>query len=709
MKKFNVEVDCANCAREISNELSKIKGVKNCDINFVLKEMTVEFDNGVDEIETIKELKKVGSTIDDDFKILSEKKNKTVDKRNTKLYRIIITLLIFLIISIFVKNHNENKIINFLYLMPYLIVGYDVLIKAFKGIIRGAAFDECFLMAVATFGAFALGEYTEAVFVMFFYQVGEFLQDFAIGKSEKNITDLLDIRSETANLVLADGKISVVDSKDVEVGSIVLIKNGEKVPIDGEIIEGSTLLNTSALTGESIPKKVKESDEVLSGMINTDASIKIRTTKKFDDSAASKIIEMVKNASDKKSKSENFITEFAKIYTPIVCLLAIIIFIIPTLYNALILKTDINEFNYVKTWLYRALSMLVISCPCALLVSIPLAFFSSIGRASKYGVLIKGSNLMDTLSKIRYVAFDKTGTMTKGVFEVVAVHNEFEVTEDEIIKYAAYIEYYSNHPIAKCLRKEYKYEVDITKIKDVKEISGYGLEGYVDNDFVLVGSEKLMNERNIALNKCSSVDVGTVIHLAVNSKYLGHIVISDFIKPESRNSILALKKIGIKKCIMLTGDKKEIGENVAKEIGIDEVHTELLPNDKLKIVEDIIKTQNNKNIKVAFVGDGINDAPVLVRADVGISMGSIGSDSAVEASDVVIMDDNPMKVSTAIKIAKKTMFINYFIIIFSISIKILFLILSSLGISNMPFAIFADVGVLIICILIAISLLFAKY
>lgn len=633
-----------------------------------------------------------------------------------KIKRIIITIILFIIIKILCVNFdnifsliNGINILSFkkylepiLYLIPYLYIGHEVIIEAFEGIKKGEALDECFLMTIATFGAFILGEFEEAVFVMFFYNFGEFFEDYAMSKSEKNIGELMDIKSDIANVVKDDGEIAAVNPEDVEIGSILLVRNGEKIPIDGIICEGQTLLNTTAITGESIPKQVKLFDEVLSGMINTESVIKIKTTKKYVDSTANKIIELVKNASEKKSNSEHFITEFARIYTPVVCILAITIFIIPVLYNVLILRAD----AMVKIWLYRALTMLVISCPCSLVVSIPLAFFSSVGRASKYGILVKGTTFLETLSKVDTVVFDKTGTMTKGVFEVVAVHSACNVSEEELLRRAAYVEYYSNHPIAKCIKKAYGGNINPNVVKDCKEIGGYGLSAKLGSEPLLVGSSKLMKENNIIYKECHCV--GTIVHIACNNNYLGHIVISDIVKTEAKESIDKLKKLGINKTIMLTGDAKNIGEDVAKKIDIDEVYTELLPQDKENFVNALVE-KKEKNSAIAFVGDGINDAPSLVRADVGISMGSIGSDAAVEASDVVIMDDNPLKLVTIIKIAKKTMLVNYEVVIISIGIKVLFLILSAMGISNMWFATFADVGVLIICVLNAMRLLITKY
>lgn len=617
-------------------------------------------------------------------------------EQKIKLAKIITTLILFIFIKVIEKKGMVVPVmIPFLYVVPYLIVGYDIILNAINNIKEKEPFDECFLMTVATIGAFAIGEYSEAVFTMFFYNVGEFFGDFAVDSSEKNLKKLTDFRPEIA--YLSDG--TKVNPETVKIGDVIVVKNGERIPLDGEVIEGTTMLNMASLTGESIPRQIKAGDEVLSGSVNLDSVIKIKVTKGFSESAASKIIDLIENASEKKSKSENFITEFARVYTPIVCLLALLVFIVPIIYEFAILKANPD----IKMWLYRALTLLVISCPCALVISIPLAFFSSIGKASRLGILIKGSNLIETIANIKTIAFDKTGTMTKGVFEIVGIHNENNIEEKMILEKAAYVEFYSNHPIAKCIKKEYNNKIDIEKIKDCKEIGGYGIEAIIDGKRILAGSIKLMEDNNIAYKRCEHV--GTIVHVAEDNKYLGHIVIADKIKEESKEAIEKLKKVGVEKTILLTGDLKDVGEYVAKEIVVDKVYTELLPEDKLKIVDDLHRNYEGTSKKLAFVGDGINDAAALVRSDIGISMGAIGSDSAVEASDVVLMDDDPKKVYETIKIAKKTMLVNYEIIIFTLLIKVLFIILSSFGISNMWFATFADVGVLIICVLNAVRLL----
>lgn len=617
-------------------------------------------------------------------------------EQKIKLVKIITTLILFIFIKVIEKKGMvASAMIPFLYVVPYLIVGYDIILNAINNIREKEPFDECFLMTVATIGAFAIGEYSEAVFTMFFYNVGEFFGDFAVDRSEKNLKELTSFRPEIA--YLSDG--TKIKPEMVKIGDIIVVKNGERIPLDGEVIEGTTMLNMSSLTGESIPRQIKVGDSVLSGSINLDSTIKIKVTKEFSESAASKIIDLIENASEKKSKSENFITEFARIYTPIVCLLALLVFVVPIIYELVILNISPD----IKMWLYRALTLLVISCPCALVISIPLAFFSSIGKASRLGILIKGSNLIETIANIKTIAFDKTGTMTKGVFEIVGIHNENNIEEKMILEKAAYVEFYSNHPIAKCIKKEYNKKIDIDKIKDCKEIGGYGIEAMIDGKKILAGSSKLMEDNNIVYKRCEHV--GTIVHVAEDNIYLGHIVIADKIKEESREAIEKLKKEGIENTILLTGDLKDVGEYVAKEILVDKVYTELLPEDKLKIVDDLHKAYDGTTKKLAFVGDGINDAAALVRSDIGISMGAIGSDSAVEASDVVLMDDDPKKVYETIKIAKKTMLVNYEIIIFTLLIKVLFIILSSFGISNMWFATFADVGVLIICVLNAVRLL----
>lgn len=587
-----------------------------------------------------------------------------------------------------------------LFFIPYFVIGYDILYKAFKGIINIRPFDENFLMAVATVGAIVLGEYTEGVAVMLFYQIGELFQGIAVGKSRKNISDLMDIRPDYANIQNENLEIETVSPETVKPGSIIVVKPGEKIPLDGIIIEGKTSLDTSALTGESIPREVQAGDEVSSGCINNSGVIKIKTTKEFEQSTALRILELVESAGAKKSKSENFISKFAKVYTPVVCILAILLAIVPPVVKTVFFYSSADW----QIWIYRALTFLVISCPCALVISIPLSFFAGIGGASSSGILIKGSNYMEVLSKVKYIVFDKTGTMTKGVFEVSGIHHS-KIENEKLLEIAALAESYSNHPISKSLQKAYGKEIDKNRVSDVKEISGHGISATVDGQQILIGNGKLMTKENIAFNECHST--GTIVHVAINGEYAGHIVISDVIKPDSKTALEKLKSIGIKKTVMLTGDAKSVAESVAKEIGIDEFFAELLPQEKVLEVEKIIG-QKSSNEMLAFVGDGINDAPVLTRADLGISMGALGSDAAIEASDIVLMDDNLLKIPKAIRIAKKCMRIVYQNITFALLVKFACLVLGALGISNMWTAIFADVGVMVLCVLNAIRVLFVK-
>ena len=578
------------------------------------------------------------------------------------------------------------------YVIIYLIIGYDILRKAAKGIINGRPFDECFLMAFATLGAFALailqksGDYNEAVAVMLFYQIGELFQSIAVGRSRRNISDLMDIRPDYANIE-KDGSLVQLDPDEVEIGSVIIVQPGEKVPIDGLVVEGASSLNTAALTGESIPRDVREGDEIISGCINLTGVLKIRTTKAFGESTVSKILELVENASSRKSKSEEFISRFARYYTPAVVLSAIALALIPPIFVG----------NW-SMWIYRALTFLVISCPCALVISIPLSFFAGIGGASHEGILVKGSNFLEMLSKTKTVVFDKTGTLTQGVFEVVAVHHA-AIDEHEIIELAAHVESYSSHPISKSLQKAYGMEIERSRVSDVEEISGHGVVGKVDGKTVAAGNLKLMKKLGIEAHDCHSV--GTIIHVAVDGSYVGHIVISDVLKPESKAAISALKESGVQKTVMLTGDSESIATKVASELGIDEFHAGLLPEDKVTIVESLLDDKE----KLAFVGDGINDAPVLTRADLGIAMGAMGSDAAIEAADIVLMDDNPMKIAKAIKISRKCLRIVYQNIVFALAVKFACLILGALGITNMWAAIFADVGVMVIAVLNAIRAL----
>ena len=584
-------------------------------------------------------------------------------------------------------------------MIQYLVIGYDILKKAGKGIMNRQVFDENFLMAVATMGAILLGDYKEGVSVMLFYQIGELFQSYAVGKSRRNISDLMDIRPDYANIE-KDGKLEQVDPDEVEIGSIIVVQPGEKVPIDGIVVEGSSTLNTSALTGESVPQDAKGGDEIVSGCINMSGVLKIQTNIEFGESTVSKILDLVENASSQKSRSENFISKFAKYYTPAVCYGAVALAVLPPLVRMLFMGLS-SEWG---DWIYRALTFLVISCPCALVISIPLSFFAGIGGASKAGVLVKGSNYLETLSQTKYVVFDKTGTMTQGVFEVSGVHHN-EMEEAKLLEYAALAECSSSHPISKSLQKAYGKEIDRSRVTDMEEISGNGVTAKVDGVSVAAGNEKLMEKLGIEFVACSHV--GTVVHMAVDGKYAGHILISDTVKPHAKQAIKELKKCGVKKTIMLTGDRKNVADYVAKGLGIQEVYSELLPGDKVSKVEALLANKTEKE-KLAFVGDGINDAPVLSRADVGIAMGAMGSDAAIEAADIVLMDDDPLKIATAIHIARKCIRIVYENIYFAIGIKLICLLLGALGIANMWMAIFADVGVMVIAVLNAIRALFVK-
>ena len=609
-----------------------------------------------------------------------------------KKIKIILALILFLFAMI-VKFENEG-INNAIFIVSYIIVGAEIVKKAIKNIFRGKVFDENFLMTVATLGAFGIGEFPEAVAVMLFYQVGELFQSYAVDKSRKSISSLMDIRPDLAN-VYRNEKIEKVNPDEVKIGEVIIIKPGEKVPLDGKILEGESALDTKALTGESMPKEVEKGDEILSGCINLNGVIKVEVKKEYGESTVSKILDLVENASSKKTKSENFITKFARYYTPIVVLIALLLAIIPPI---------IIENATFSDWIYRALSFLVVSCPCALVISIPLSFFGGIGGASKMGVLIKGSNYLEALSNTEITVFDKTGTLTKGVFEVQKV-NAIGISEEELLKIAAYAENYSNHPIAESVKQAYKKEIDEKQITNYEELAGLGVATKIEEQDVLVGNEKLMKEKGIQFEKCN--EIGTVLYIAIEGKYAGYILISDTVKEDAKSAIQELKKNHIKQIVMLTGDKKEVGENVAKEIGIDATYTELLPEGKVKKVEELLKTKSEKG-KLAFVGDGINDAPVLALADIGIAMGGLGADSAIEAADIVIMTDEPSKIVKAIKLSKKTMRIVKENIIFAIGVKVFVLILVALGISTMWQAVFADVGVSVIAILNALRALKVK-
>ena len=617
-------------------------------------------------------------------------------KQKITLIRISVTAILYILIRIL----PLEGIAEFLFfLIPYSIISYDIIFKAFKRITKGQLFDENFLMCIATIGAIALGEYEEGVAVMLFYQIGEFFQNYAIRKSRKNITELMNIRPEKALVIDENNKGENVKPEDVEIGSKVLIKVGDKVPIDGIVIEGSSTLNTVALTGESKPKIVKVNEEVISGCINMTSPILIKTTKLYEDSTVSKVLNLVENATSNKSKSEDFITKFAKYYTPAVVFSALALIIIPPVIN-LIRGTDANF----SQWLFRAFSFLVISCPCALVISIPLTFFAGIGGASNTGVLIKGSNYLEALSKTKYVVLDKTGTMTKGVFEVNGIHHNV-LGNDKLLEYAAYAEIYSAHPISDAIKKAYGKPLDRKEVTSIKEIPGEGIEAIIKGKNVIVGNDKLLREHNVVPIQCHCI--GTIVHVAIDNEYMGHILINDIIKPTSKEAISKLSNLGIKRTIMLTGDKKEIAESIKNELNIDEVYSELLPQDKVKCLEHIISNKQ-ENESVVFVGDGINDAPVISRADIGIAMGALGSDAAIEAADIVLMDDDPLNIAKAIKISKKCIRIVYENIYFSIIVKVLFLLLSAIGKSTMWMAIFADVGVMILAVINAIRALYVN-
>ncbi len=626
-------------------------------------------------------------------------------KQKKVLKRIIISIILLVVIAILTSESlafsflSDNRWVRLvLYLVPYMVIGYDILRKAIKGIKNRQVFDENFLMAVATVGAMALGEYREGVAVMLFYQIGELFQSYAVGKSRRNISELMDIRPDYANLVVEDGT-SQVDPDEVEIGSIIEVAPGEKVPIDGIVVEGTASVNTSALTGESVPRTVNIGDEIISGCINMTGVLRIKTTKEFGESTVSKILDLVENASSKKSRSENFISRFAHFYTPAVCYGALILAVLPPVVRLIMgLPADFGD------WIYRALTFLVISCPCALVISIPLTFFAGIGGASRAGVLVKGSNYLEALAGVKHIVFDKTGTLTKGIFEVTGIHHSTR-ENDELLDIAAHAESYSNHPIAKSIQAAHGKDIDKSRVSDVEEISGKGITAKVDGRKVAIGNAKLMELYSVDYKECHHV--GTILHIAIDDEYAGHIVISDVLKDNSKSAISKLKKIGVEHTVMLTGDIKSVADYVAGELGISEVKSELLPGDKVLRVEEILQSKPSKE-KLAFVGDGINDAPVLSRADVGIAMGALGSDAAIEAADIVLMDDDPLKIAKAIGIAKKCMRIVYENIYFAIGIKLVCLLLGALGVANMWLAIFADVGVMVIAVLNAIRALMVK-
>ncbi len=626
---------------------------------------------------------------------------------NKKQKRNLMRIIVAAILMIVLHFAPVSGMVRFgLYLVPYLIIGYDILWKAFKGVKNRQPFDESLLMAIATLGAIILavyedGDYTEAIGVMLFYQIGEWFQSYAVGKSRRNISELMDIRPDYANVERENGQLEAVDPDEVEVGTIIVVKPGEKIPIDGEVVEGSSTLNTSALTGESLPREVESGDEVISGCININGLLKIRTTKEFGESTVSKILDLVENASSRKSKAEDFISKFARVYTPAVVAAAIALALVPPFVRMGFMGVPADW----DVWIYRALTFLVISCPCALVISIPLSFFAGIGGASKAGVLVKGSNYLETLSKVKTVVFDKTGTLTKGVFQVTAAHPQ-EMSEKELLHLAAHVERYSTHPIAASLRAAYPNESDSCRVEAVEEIAGEGIRAHVNGNVVCVGNSKMMEAVGAEWYDCHRHAAGTVIHVSINGRYAGHVIISDVVKETSKAAIAALKSVGVARTVMLTGDAKEVADTVAKELGIDQVRSELLPADKVQNVEELL-LENKGNGNLAFVGDGINDAPVLTRADIGIAMGAMGSDAAIEAADVVLMDDDPMKISQAIRISRKCLAIVNQNTWFSIGIKLVVLLLGAVGIANMWFAIFADVGVMILAVLNAMRALFA--
>lgn len=626
---------------------------------------------------------------------------------NKKQKRNLIRIIVAAILMIVLHFAPVSGMVRFgFYLVPYLIIGYDILWKAFKGVKNRQPFDESLLMAIATLGAIILavyedGDYTEAIGVMLFYQIGEWFQSYAVGKSRRNISELMDIRPDYANVERENGQLEAVDPDEVEVGTIIVVKPGEKIPIDGEVVEGSSTLNTSALTGESLPREVESGDEVISGCININGLLKIRTTKEFGESTVSKILDLVENASSRKSKAEDFISKFARVYTPAVVAAAIALALVPPFVRMGFMGVPADW----DVWIYRALTFLVISCPCALVISIPLSFFAGIGGASKAGVLVKGSNYLETLSKVKTVVFDKTGTLTKGVFQVTAAHPQ-EMSEKELLHLAAHVERYSTHPIAASLRAAYPNESDSCRVEAVEEIAGEGIRAHVNGNVVCVGNSKMMEAVGAEWYDCHRHAAGTVIHVSINGRYAGHVIISDVVKETSKAAIAALKSVGVARTVMLTGDAKEVADAVAKELGIDQVRSELLPADKVQNVEELLM-ENKGNGNLAFVGDGINDAPVLTRADIGIAMGAMGSDAAIEAADVVLMDDDPMKISHAIRISRKCLDIVNQNTWFSIGIKLVVLLLGAVGIANMWFAIFADVGVMILAVLNAMRALFA--
>lgn len=692
-------LNCAHCAQVINEKVSKLEGIEECNLNFINKKLTVNINESKNEEEIISTIINIIDSTEPglDIKIISDSEddkedhdhghdhshNHDVSKKD--LIKLIIGSIVYIFGIYQIFTGIESKFADLLFIVAYIVVGGEVLTKAVKNIFRGQVFDENFLMTIATIGALAIGELPEAVGVMLFYQIGEFLQGVAVGKSRKSISELMDIRPDYANLKTGS-EISVVSPKEVSIGEVIVIKPGEKVPLDGIVVEGNSMLDTSALTGESVLKEISVGDEVLSGFINKNALLSVKVTKGFGESTVSKILELVENANNKKSKTENFITKFSKYYTPVVVIAALLIAVVPPIVIPGALFSD---------WLYRGLIFLVVSCPCALVLSIPLSFFSGIGFASKNGVLIKGSNYLEALRDVDTVVFDKTGTLTKGVFGVTKV-NPVGISEEELIEYAAIAEVNSNHPIAQSIIKHYNKKIDLDKIEKYEEIAAHGIKVLYNGDFILAGNEKLMKQENVLFDRAE--EIGTVIYISVNKTYRGHIVISDEIKPDSKEAIKSLRSIGIKKVVMLTGDNEKVANSVAKELGIDKVYSNLLPNEKVDKIEELYKGRTEKE-KIAFVGDGINDAPVLARVDVGIAMGGLGSDAAIEAADVVLMTDEPKMISKAMDIANKVNKIVWQNISFALGVKIIVMILGAGGVATMWEAIFADVGVALIAVL----------
>ena len=684
---------CGNCAAKIERESNNIDGVKSATVDFISTKLIMEIEDSSKQSDIIDEVKKIVKRIEPDVNVVvidskdsqSKIKNEEVEEENNKgeLIRLIIGALIFGIATV-MKFSNSIELV--LYLISYVLVGGEVVLGALRNIRRGQIFDENFLMSIATIGAFAIGEYPEGVAVMLFYQIGEMFQDMAVNRSRKSISALMDIRPDFANLKI-NGDIKKVDPEEVRIGDVIVVKPGEKVPLDGKVIDGNSMVDTAALTGESVPREVGIGDSILSGVINKNGLLTIEVEKEFGDSTVAKILDLVQNASSKKAPTENFITKFARYYTPTVVFAALALAIIPPLFI---------EGATFSEWIYRALSFLVVSCPCALVVSIPLGFFGGIGGASKNGILIKGGNYLEALNDVEMVVFDKTGTLTKGIFKVTEVNSENNISKDELIAYAAYAENYSNHPIGASILRAYGKEVDKDKIENYEEISGYGVKVVLDGKEVLAGNYKLMSKENISYKQVETI--GTLVHVAVDKKYAGYIVISDELKEDSAKAIKDLKAIGVKKIVMLTGDNKTVGIKIANELGIDEVHAELLPDQKVEKLELLFKEKSPKG-KIVFVGDGINDAPVLARADIGIAMGGVGSDAAIEAADVVIMTDEPSKIASAIKIAKKTRTIVMQNIVFALGIKIIILGLVAIGMGTMWEAVFGDVGVALLAVL----------